>query len=91
MGIGPGSSSPQLLHRQQPVSTDLYAVVSKPGVVSFRNNLNPISCASVSMPNPNLDQSMISTLAESVGSQVTSPVNYILDTNPSNTDTGTHV
>jgi len=91
MGIGPGSSSPQLLHRQQPVSTDLYAVVSKPGVVSFRNNLNPISCASVSMPNPNLDQSMISTLAESIGGQVTSPVNYILDTNPSNTDTGTHV
>lgn len=90
MGIGPGTSSPQLHHRH-PVSNDLYAVVSKPGVVSFRNNLNPISSASVSMPNPNLDQSMISTLAESISGQTTSPVNYILDSNPSNNDTGTHV
>eukprot|EP00092_Neocalanus_flemingeri_P002524 GFUD01002701.1.p1 GENE.GFUD01002701.1~~GFUD01002701.1.p1 ORF type:complete len:103 (-),score=7.32 GFUD01002701.1:291-563(-) len=90
MGIGPGTSSPQLHHRH-PVSNDLYAVVSKPGVVSFRNNLNPISSASVSMPNPNLDQSMISTLAESTTGQTTSPVNYILDNNPSNNDTGTHV
>ena len=85
MGIGL-SSSPQL-HQRQTVSSDLYAVVSKPGV-SFRSNLNPISSvANVSVPNPLLDQSMISTLAES-----TSPVNYILDSmNPSSTDTGTHV
>merc|ERR1719483_229629 len=92
MGIMPGTSSPQLHHRH-PVSNDLYSVVSKPGVVSDRSNLNPTSSASVAMPMPHpiLDQSMISTLAESTSGQTSSPVNYILDNNPSSNDTGTHV
>ena len=80
MGIGVSSNgSPQTGHHRHPVSNDLYAVVSKPNGVMFRNGLNTTSTSSNS-PVPTYDHS----------SGVTSPVTYIMDTNPAS-HTGTHV
>ena len=88
MGIVPGMGlgSPQLHHRQ-PASNDLYAFVCKPGTISYTNTSKNVISGVTSMPNTSVDTSIISTQTESS----TSPVNYILDSNPSSSETGTHV
>ena len=87
IALGACSESPQQHHRY-PTSNDLYAVVSKPGAISLTNNLKPVSVGVTANSNSNPDTSRRkSTLKESNGS----PVNYILDSNPSICNSGTHV
>ena len=88
VGIVPGACSGSPQHNpRNPTSNDLYAVVSKPGAISLTNNLQPVSVGVTSTPNSNIDTRSITKLKENSKS----PVNYILDSNPSICNTGTHV
>ena len=87
MGISNGS--PQTHHRH-PVTNDVYAVVSKPNGVMFRNGVNSVntSIPLSSVPNYNTDPGN----SGATSSIQTSPVTYIMDTNTNTAShTGTHV
>lgn len=91
IGVSIGSPAPSPHHRH-PVSNDLYAVVSKPNGVIFRNGLSSSSPVPNYPPPPDTSQMSINDVQYSGEHVQNSHVNYIMDrdTNMSS-HTGTHV